>query len=46
MFNNIEIVRNARVPIIRFTHVESNIEVDISLNNMLVRHYRTMLNLS
>ncbi|CAF2116148.1 unnamed protein product [Rotaria magnacalcarata] len=35
LFKNIEIVRNARVPIIRSTHAESNIEVDISLNNML-----------
>ncbi|CAM4955318.1 unnamed protein product [Rotaria socialis] len=35
LFKNIEIVRNARVPIIRSVHVESNIEVDISLNNML-----------
>ncbi|CAF5077017.1 unnamed protein product [Rotaria sp. Silwood1] len=35
LFRIIEIVRNARVPIVRLVHIESDIEVDISVNNLL-----------
>ncbi|CAF3947268.1 unnamed protein product [Rotaria sordida] len=34
-FQNIEIVRSARIPIIRSIHPHSNIEIDVSLNNIL-----------
>ena len=36
MFINVELVRDARIPIIRLIHAQYNIEVDISLNNFLV----------
>ncbi|CAF4781248.1 unnamed protein product [Rotaria sp. Silwood1] len=35
MFKGVEIMRSARVPIIRSIHIQSNIEIDISLNNIL-----------
>ncbi|CAF1482775.1 unnamed protein product [Rotaria magnacalcarata] len=35
MLTNVILVRSARVPIIRATYLQSNIEVDVSLNNIL-----------
>jgi DNA polymerase sigma len=36
MFTNVELVRDARIPIIRLIHFQYEIEIDISLNNLLV----------
>jgi DNA polymerase sigma len=36
IFRNVELIRDARVPIIRSIHYQFNIEVDISLHNVLV----------
>jgi hypothetical protein len=36
IFRDVELIREARVPIIRSIHSQFNIEVDISLHNVLV----------
>ena len=36
MFRNVELVRDARVPIIRTIYSQFDIEIDISFYNMLV----------
>lgn len=36
VFKHVELVRDARIPIIRSLHSEFNIEIDISLHNILV----------
>jgi DNA polymerase sigma len=36
MFKDVELVVDARVPVIRSIHTYSNIEIDITLDNILV----------
>jgi len=38
MFENVQPVLHAKVPIIRSRHRQLNIEIDISLHNMLVKN--------
>ena len=36
MFINVALVRDTRIPVIRLIHSQSDIEIDITLNNLLV----------